>query len=413
MKIKVFFIRNNSNFYSLATLLASIEDIDDVYAEIINYNQLNFLNIKNYPFEKILFCFSLNTISYYTERTYIEELIKKYKTDNTLFLAGGPHPSAQPDDMFRLGIDIVVSGPGEKSLKEIIRHLKENKPLPKIFRKTQERLDDFPSFPLKSNIYKPIEITRGCPHSCYFCQTSYLFSKVPIHRSIDDICKHIKIAFEKGIKDFRFITPNALGYMSDNGKPNIKAIETLLKSIRNIIKGGGRIFFGTFPSEIRPEYVNNEVLNILKNYVDNKRIHIGLQSGSESMLKKAHRGHTVSDAINAIEYALKANFDVDVDVIFGMPYETSYEMEETLTFIKKYSSQKVNFRVHYFIPLPGSPWAELAPTPLPNEIKKELEILVGKGKLWGAWKRQMEFFKMYETKKSLNNKKIDLKLTTC
>lgn len=413
MKIKVFFIKNSSNFYSIASLYSAIENIENVYPEITPYPYLLEINVKNMPFDKILFCFSYNTISFYNELTEIKSILKKFKDNKTFFIAGGPHPSAKPDELLNLGFDTVITGEGEQALIDLIKMLKQNVPVPKIFRKSFNELDNFPSFPLKSFLYKPIEITRGCPYGCYFCQTTYLFSKTLKHRSIENIKKHVIQAFEKGIRDFRFITPNALGYQSDTNKPNPPAIKKLLSTIRNIIKDRGRIFFGTFPSEIRPEFVNDEIMDILKDYVDNKRIHIGLQSGSEAMLKKSHRGHTVLDVVKAIEVVTKKGFNIDIDIIFGMPNETYKDMEKTMEFIKNYSCEKINFHVHYYIPLPGTPWANFPPTPLPEKIKKELEILVGKGRLWGAWKRQMEFFRLIETKKSLNNKILDLKLTTC
>lgn len=413
MKIKVFFIKNSNNFYSLATLYSAIENIENVYPEIIPYPYLLDLNIKNMPFDKILFCFSYNTISFYNEYEELKKTVKKFHDNKTLFIAGGPHPSAKPEEVINLGFDTVIIGEGEQALIDLVEMLKNNVSLPKILRRTYTNLDDFYSFPLKTFCYKPIEITRGCPYGCYFCQTTYLFSKNLKHRSIENIKIHVIKAFERGIKDFRFITPNALGYQSNINKPNATAIKNLLSTIRNIIKERGRIFFGTFPSEVRPEFVNEEIMDILKDYVDNKRIHIGLQSASDAMLKKSHRGHTVSDVINAIDIVTKKGFNIDIDIIFGMPNETQEDMEKTLNFIKNFSSETINFHVHYYIPLPGTPWADYPPTPLPEHIKKGLEILVGKGRLWGAWKRQMEFFRLIETKKSFNNKKLDLKLTTC
>ncbi len=413
MKIKVFFVKKRDNFYSLATLYAAIEKIENIYPEIIPYPYLLELNIKNMPYDKILFCFSYNTISFYNELEESERYLKKFKYDNTLFIAGGPHPSAKPEEVINLGFDTVIVGEGEQALIDLIEMLKQNILPPKIIRKSIDNLDKFSSFPSKSSLYKPIEITRGCPYGCYFCQTSYLFSKKLKHRSIEDIKNHVSLAFERGIRDFRFITPNALAYLSNTNKTHLTAIKDLLSSIRSIIKDKGRIFFGTFPSEIRPEFVNEEVIKILKDYVDNKTLHIGLQSGSEAMLKKAHRGHTVKDVINAMDVSLKGGFKVDIDIILGMPSETHEDMQKTINFIKNYSNEKVNFHVHYYIPLPGTPWANFPPTPLPENVKKELEILVGKGRLWGAWKRQMEFFRLIETKKTLNNKTLDLKLTTC
>jgi len=72
---------------------------------------------------------------------------------------------------------------------------------------------------------------------------------------------------------------------------NLDAIEKLLeelsKKTRNI---GGRIFLGSFPSEVRPEHVTEESIKLLRKYVANKSIIMGAQSGSEEILRRINRG---------------------------------------------------------------------------------------------------------------------------
>ena len=72
------------------------------------------------------------------------------------------------------------------------------------------------------------------------------------------------------MKDYRFLLPNTLGYLSEApGVPNCGALEELLTRSRAVC-GGGRIFLGSFPSEIRPDYVTEPALRVLKAGVSNK-----------------------------------------------------------------------------------------------------------------------------------------------
>jgi len=46
---------------------------------------------------------------------------------------------------------------------------------------------------------------------------------------------YVEIMYQRGIKDIRFITPNAFSYGSEDGKTlNYDKIESLLKGIRKI-----------------------------------------------------------------------------------------------------------------------------------------------------------------------------------
>ena len=63
------------------------------------------------------------------------------------------------------------------------------------------------------------------------------------HRSIDEI-----VVSANRHEQIRFVTPNAFAYGSDGIHPRFEKIECLLKKFRH------QIFFGTFPSEVRPEF---------------------------------------------------------------------------------------------------------------------------------------------------------------
>ena len=69
-------------------------------------------------------------------------------------------------------------------------------------------------------------------------------------------------------------------------------------------KNRKRIFFGTFPSEVRPESVKEETLRITQELGDNDNLTMGAQSGSPKILASIRRGHTVEQVFDAVDLAL-------------------------------------------------------------------------------------------------------------
>ena len=76
---------------------------------------------------------------------------------------------------------------------------------------------------------------------------------------------------------------------------------------------GGRIFIGSFPSEIRPEYISRETLNIVLKYADNDNLVIDAQSISQRMLDLYRRGHNVEDILRGVRLALETGLKANVD----------------------------------------------------------------------------------------------------
>jgi B12-binding domain/radical SAM domain protein len=189
--------------------------------------------------------------------------------------------------------------------------------------------------------------------------------------------------------DIRFISPNAFAYGSSDGKQiNIEALEDLLKSIREVIGNKGRIFFGTFPSEVRPEFVIPEAVELVKRYCNNDNLVIGGQTGSERMLKFIHRGHSVEDIYKAVEITIKLGLKANVDFIFGLPGETEEDKIQTLRVIKDLTKMGARIHAHTFIPLVGTPFGDMKPGKIDEKTRKEIQRLISQGKLYGEWEKQ-------------------------
>jgi B12-binding domain/radical SAM domain protein len=280
---------HEKNKYSFNTLIGAIEnDFEDIKIYFIKKDLIYELKNILKENEKNILCFSFFT----TQIWEIKEIVKKVKNEfgnKIICVAGGPHPTGDPEGGIKMGFDLVFKGEGEEAFIEFLKRIykdEDYKDLKGIcfydgkFHYTGKRklinLDDYPPFSVKYNKFSPIEITRGCPFSCYFCQVPRIFGGIPRHRSIESICEYVKILKSKNLTDIRFITPNAFSYGSIDGKNlNISKIEDLLFNIRKIIGKKGRIFFGTFPSEVRPEHVNKETVDLILKYTDNDNLVIG------------------------------------------------------------------------------------------------------------------------------------------
>jgi radical SAM superfamily enzyme YgiQ (UPF0313 family) len=196
-----------------------------------------------------------------------------------------------------------------------------------------------------------------------------------------------------------FISPNAASYGSTDGKIiNLSAIEEILAKLKET--GMEEIFFGTFPSELRPEAISDKLLKIIKRFCKNKTISIGAQSGSERLLEKINRGHGVEEILKATEMIYKAGFLPRIDFMFGLPFETLEDRHLTIKLIDKLCQQfKAKIHAHTFMPVPGTPFWSKDPTPIDSETEKFLLKLTGKGMLDGWWLKQKKISEVI--KKSL------------
>ena len=379
---RVVFVRDKTNKHSIRALLAAYEKWfpEKDYYVLTPQDAFEFLEEDDLA----LFSFLTGTSSAYID--YVTRLKAKLPKINTV--CGGAHASARSKDMLKY-FDGVCTGEGEESIRDIIDLAHSGRVEGIITGKKVLNLDEYRVFPRKMVSLGPIEIVRGCPSGCAYCQTPQLFRGKLRHRSIDFIVEEIKFALSrKGFADVRFIAPDASSYQYNKGI-NLEAIESLLYNVRNTIGNKGKLFYGTFPSELDPSGVSKELVDLLVKYCDNKQIVLGLQSASHDMQKIMHRRSGLAETENAIELFLDKNFEIVVDLIFGLPYETEETYEETYKFIEKWKG-RVTIHSHPFDPLPGSKWQYEKATEVPAKLVKAVKSLEGIGRVFGRVTKDKE-----------------------
>jgi len=328
-------------------------------------------------------------------------------------VCGGVHASAEPMATLDLGFDLVVVGEGEQPFVELVGALLEDRswaevaglawagddaagapgtpgtlvrtgPAPRL------PLGRYPAFAAARGRFNPIEITRGCVYGCTFCQTPYLFKARFRHRPVDDVARHAAQLVGSGRRDVRFVTPTALSYGSPDESVDLAAIDTLLGEVRAAAGRHARVFFGTFPSEVRPEHVTPEALAVIRRWCDNDNLIIGGQSGSEDVLARTNRGHGVEVIVDAVRHTAAAGLVPNVDLLFGLPGEGADELTASLDLAERLAALGARVHGHTFMPLPGTPLRDGAAGSLDDAVRARLDRLASSGALYGSWRRQEE-----------------------
>lgn len=393
------FRAHSSSRYSLAALLGSIETdprlesirvlapLDSIEKELEEGIQHG----------KVVLAHSVMSTQLERVRDEVRAVRQRFGKRVTI-VGGGPHASARPMDLIDMGFDYVVIGEGESSIRELLWKLGNDKDPTSIMgivgpdsdsipvpRNTgYVALDDYPPFAIGLNVVGPVEVTRGCPFKCKFCATPFLSGGIVRHRGVDSVGYWLEQAVEqRGFERTWFLSPNALCYGGKGRRAEPEKLEKLLMQVTK--RTGIDIFFGSFPSEVRPEFVTPEILEMFRQYVANRTLQIGLQSGSDDILKAANRHHSVQEGKDAIAMAKDAGFIPHVDMIFGLPEESEKDIEASLDVCEELVGLGAKIHAHVFMPLPGSEWEYMPTGRLDSRTRKILGELARKKKVTGSW----------------------------
>jgi len=276
----------------------------------------------------------------------------KNKNSNRKLLVGGC--AAQKDkELVRNRapwVDVVM---GTHNLTDVVNLLNQSEdwgPITEVTDSIETLPTDAPSI-RESEVSALVTIQIGCDNSCTFCIVPSVRGP-EISRRPSDILNEVSNLVDSGIKEITLLGQNVNSYGRDlkiNGKS--KPYFSELLHILNDIKDLKRIrFTSPHPKDFKDVTLN--AVNTLDKVTN--QIHIPLQSGSDSILRKMQRGYNKKKFLEKVNLAINTidNVSLTTDIIVGFPGESDEDFKETLSVLSY-----VKFDAVYmfkFSPRPGT-----------------------------------------------------------
>ena len=195
-----------------------------------------------------------------------------------------------------------------------------------------------------------LSIQEGCDKFCSFCVVPY--TRGPeFSRPVDDIVEETKKYVSNGIKEIILLGQNVNAYHGITSDGKSKDLAYLINKIGEIEEIKRIRYMTSHPIDMKDSLINA--------HAENSKLmpflHLPIQSGSDKILKKMNRKHTVDDYLRIVEKIRNVRPDIALssDFIVGFPEETDKDFEDTMKFI-----EKVNFVIAYsfiYSPRPGTP----------------------------------------------------------
>ncbi len=207
-----------------------------------------------------------------------------------------------------------------------------------------------------------VKISDGCNNFCSYCIIPMIRGRLR-SRNKKDILNEIKLLVKQGYKEIVLTGIDTSSYGKD--MKNYSFSDLLEEILINNPK-----LFRLRISSIEISEIDKKFLNLLKKYKNiANHLHIPLQSGCDSTLRRMNRKYLTKDYLNKINQIRKVRNDIAIttDVIVGFPGETEKEFNSTYNFIKK-----VNFyQMHVFPFSPRKGTAAYHLKDINPKIKKE------------------------------------------
>ncbi|NLB35013.1 MAG: radical SAM protein [Elusimicrobia bacterium] len=163
--------------------------------------------------------------------------------------------------------------------------------------------------------------SRGCPNACNFCYERLYWKGF---RSISGRKMFEQILYHR--QEFPSVNYFYFNSLLLNG--NLKALEEfcdlVLESNMKISWAGQ----AAIRKGMKPELLKKMAL------AGCNWLGFGVESGSDSLLKKMNKNHTSEDAYSLIKSAKEAGISVQINIIFGYPGETEEDFQKTIEFVR-------------------------------------------------------------------------------
>jgi threonylcarbamoyladenosine tRNA methylthiotransferase MtaB len=287
------------------------------------------------------------------------------KNPDAVICVTGCYAQTSPAEIMAIpGVDVVVGTQDRiKMLDYIEQYKQERQPINGVGNIMKSRIYeelDVPSFTDRTRA--SLKIQEGCNNFCTFCIIPWARG---LMRSRDpkEVIRQAQQLVDAGYQEIVLTGIHTGGYGEDLKDYNLAQLLRDLEAV----KGLKRLRI----SSIEASQITDEVIEVIKHSnIVVRHLHIPLQSGSNSVLKRMRRKYTMEffgERLERLKEVLPG-LAVTSDVIVGFPGETEDEFMETFNFIKDHKFSELH--VFPYSKRTGTPAARMEDQ-VDEEVKNE------------------------------------------
>jgi len=236
------------------------------------------------------------------------------RNPNAFIIATGCYAERAPQELTRVGADMVVGNRHKKEIVDIVNRKLSRPMLPRLAQVTDNSYGRIRSF---------VKVQDGCQSCCAYCIVPSVRGKESC-LTVDEIINSVKTKCAVGYKEI-ILTGTKVGSYRHDGVDFKYLVKRILDytSIERI-----------HISSLQPQEISLELLELWQDPRIIRHFHMVLQSGCDSVLKRMNRQYTTADYQGALSTIRESIPDVAIttDIIVGFPSESNDEFEESYRF---------------------------------------------------------------------------------
>lgn len=261
------------------------------------------------------------------------------KNPDAVVCVTGCYAQTSPAEIMAIpGVDIVVGTQDRHKLLAYIEEYKQSRQpingVGNIMKNRKYEELEVPYFTDRTRA--SLKIQEGCNNFCTFCIIPWARGLMR-SRDPEQVVSQATTLVNSGYKEIVLTGIHTGGYGEDLKDYNLAQLLRDLEQVENL----ERIRI----SSIEASQLTDEVIDVIdKSTKVVRHLHIPLQSGSDTVLKRMRRKYTMAHFSERLQKLHKAlpGLAVTSDVIVGFPGETEEEFQETYDFIVKHQFSELH-----------------------------------------------------------------------
>ncbi len=265
------------------------------------------------------------------QRQRMSEIIIELKRRGIFTVLGGPCVTVSPEDLGPL-VDVVFIGEAEETWPRFLAEWSEGRQQSRYEQADKTDMATVPSprfdlLKMDKYLYGSLQVSRGCPFTCEFCDIIVVFGRRPRVKTVAQVIAEMEGLVAAGIHDAFIVDDNLIG--------NKKAIKTILREMIGWQEARGYPL--SFITEASIDLAEDEELMQLMVKANIDTVFVGIESPNEDALRETKKIQNLTDrsgtALEKVHRIQEAGLMVTCGMIVGFDSDDESVFEAQRQFV--------------------------------------------------------------------------------